>query len=110
MPATRFVALPVDEGDAFLFEVPTGRYMIDAGRMYRKDKRPLPSLLERERVTGLTAAICTHTDRDHVDGIIDLILELNDILWSFSVTAWTQRTTPRGVVLCVGAGVLCAVG
>ncbi len=74
---TTFRALPVPEGDAFLLRCASGNYLVDGGRR-RRGKERLPSLLRAHGVSSLDAAIVTHPDRDHVEGIEDL---LRDEFW-----------------------------
>jgi len=69
---TTFRALPVPEGDAFLLQCASGNYLVDGGRR-RRGTQTLPSMLLEHGVSSLDAAIVTHTDRDHVDGIEDLL-------------------------------------
>lgn len=65
-----FRALPVSGGDAFLITAPAGIYLVDGG----VDRNgTLPYMLRQRNITTVTAAICTHTDADHRNGIADLM-------------------------------------
>lgn len=70
MMCREFIALPVKEGDAFLLRVPTGTYLVDGGKA---KNGKIIKLLKEQGVHGLTAAILTHTDADHLNGIHDLM-------------------------------------
>ncbi len=68
--AISFKALGVSEGDCFLLQDGNKAYLVDGG----KDRNGwLPGELKRIGVSDLTAAACTHTDADHMNGIIDLM-------------------------------------
>ncbi|HYI13498.1 MAG TPA: hypothetical protein VEK57_30925 [Thermoanaerobaculia bacterium] len=70
---TIFRALPVAQGDAFLLTTSEARaYLVDGGRR-RAGVPSMPMQLAASGVRYLDAAIVTHTDRDHVEGIEDLI-------------------------------------
>ena len=69
---TTFRALPVRQGDAFLLTTGRSAYLVDGGR--RGTRGPsLPNQLADAGVSRLRAAVVTHTDRDHVEGIEDLL-------------------------------------
>lgn len=73
---TTFRALPVAQGDAFLLTTSDTRaYLVDGGRR-RAGVPSMPSQLRASGVPVLDAAIVTHTDRDHVEGIEDLLSEM----------------------------------
>lgn len=72
---TTFRALPVAQGDAFLLTTSHAQaYLVDGGRR-RAGVPSIPSQLRASGITDLNAAIVTHTDRDHVEGIEDLLLD-----------------------------------
>jgi len=72
---TIFRALPVAQGDAFLLTTSEARaYLVDGGRR-RAGVPSMPMQLAASGVPYLDAAIVTHTDRDHVEGIEDLLHE-----------------------------------
>lgn len=66
----QFRALPVERGDAFLLATERGAYLVDGGGGSEKQ---LAGMLRSRGVKKLRAAIVTHFDPDHVDGILSLI-------------------------------------
>lgn len=67
--AARFVALPVAQGDAFLFEREGRRVLIDGG----KSSRIILNLLAAEKVEHIDVVVCTHNDKDHAEGVAALL-------------------------------------
>ena len=66
--STRFTALTVREGDAFLLENDGWKCLFDSG----KDKSII-DLLQFKGVETLDLAICSHNDADHANGFIALL-------------------------------------
>jgi len=67
--AARFVALPVAQGDAFLFEREGRRVLVDGG----KSSRIILNLLATEKVEHIDVLVCTHNDKDHAEGVAALL-------------------------------------
>lgn len=65
--STRFTALTVREGDAFLLEENNWRCLFDSGRY-----KTIVDLLKYKGIKKLDLAICSHNDADHADGFIAL--------------------------------------
>jgi len=70
----RFRALPVNDGDSFLFDYKNKFILVDGG----KNKKHIIHLLKKEKIpkNHLDVLICTHYDADHINGILG-ILESN---------------------------------
>ncbi|HEY3053831.1 MAG TPA: MBL fold metallo-hydrolase [Thermoanaerobaculia bacterium] len=62
---TRFVAVEVNQGDAFVIERNGFSALIDGGR----SKRIVDLLRGVVRKPHLDAVVCTHNDSDHANGI-----------------------------------------
>lgn len=72
--SSRFVALPVGQGDAFYLQRDEVKILVDGGR----GKRSLANLLMTHvrplrRPLRLDIVVCTHNDADHANGIIGLL-------------------------------------
>jgi hypothetical protein len=67
--ATRFSALPVSSGDAFLLQDRTNAYLFDGGR--QRDQ--VAQLLLSSKIKRLNAVICSHNDADHANGVIGVL-------------------------------------
>lgn len=65
--STRFTALTVREGDAFLLEDNGWKCLFDSG----KDGL-IVDLLQKKGINILDLAICSHNDADHANGFIEL--------------------------------------
>jgi hypothetical protein len=66
----RFVALPVNQGDAFFLKSPDGSVLVDGGRSVEA----FPELFTR--MTGqneVDVVICTHNDADHANGVLGFL-------------------------------------
>jgi hypothetical protein len=65
-----FVALPVNEGDAFFYHRHPYNILVDGG----KSATALPRLIDEHiKVNHLDIVVCTHNDIDHSKGIIGLL-------------------------------------
>ena len=70
MSSSRFLALPVGQGDAFYLETDAGSVLVDGGRSTRQ----LPDLFRRYgRRTYVDILVVTHNDADHVNGILGFL-------------------------------------
>ena len=66
--STRFTALTVREGDAFLLEVDGWNCLFDSGV-----NKSIVDLLTYKGIEKLDLAICSHNDVDHAGGFIELL-------------------------------------
>lgn len=67
---SRFIALPVGQGDAFYLERDDIHILVDGGR----SKRAFPRILKyHANPPHLDVVVCTHNDADHANGIIGLL-------------------------------------
>ena len=66
---TKFTALEIGSGDAFLLEDCHWNCLFDAGG----SKNRIVSLLNRKGIEKLNLAICSHNDVDHANGFIGLL-------------------------------------
>ena len=70
---SRFIALPVGQGDAFYLQRGDLHILVDGGR----STRALPGFLKTHvDPPRLDVVICTHNDADHANGLIGLLKEL----------------------------------
>lgn len=73
--STRFTALEIGSGDAFLLEDEGKTILFDSGG----NKSHIKRLLKEEGVTRINLAICSHNDGDHANGFIGLLKSDIDI-------------------------------
>ena len=71
---SRFVALPVKKGDSFLLDQEERTLLVDGG-----EEPSFVNLLSNywkktEKIVDVV--VCTHNDKDHSDGIIQLLSSL----------------------------------
>lgn len=67
MQMNRFIAVKVGKGDAFYLENMGLSFLVDGGA----SKRKLPSLLSSATTSNeVDILVCTHSDEDHVNGLI----------------------------------------
>ena len=66
--STRFTALTIREGDAFLLEDNGRKCLFDSGV-----DDLIVRILNRKRIDNLDLAICSHNDADHANGFIELL-------------------------------------
>lgn len=68
---TKFTALEVGSGDAFLLEESESNWkcLYDAGG----SKSTIVSLMKKKKITKINLAICSHNDIDHANGFIGLL-------------------------------------
>lgn len=72
--STRFTALTIREGDAFLLEDNGRNYLFDSGK-----NGSIVDLLKHKGIKKLDLAICSHNDADHAYGFIELLKENTEI-------------------------------
>ncbi len=69
---SRFVALPVGQGDAFYLQRNDFHILVDGGG----NQHALPGLLKTyAEIDHLDIVVCTHNDADHANGLIGLLEE-----------------------------------
>ena len=67
---TRFIAIPVGQGDAFYLETPSGSVLVDGGR---GSAGFAELFMQTTRAKGVDIVVCTHNDADHANGIIGFL-------------------------------------
>ncbi len=69
--STKFTALEIGSGDAFLLEESENEWkcLFDAGG----SKGTIVSLLRKKKIASINLAICSHNDIDHANGFIGLL-------------------------------------
>jgi Metallo-beta-lactamase superfamily len=67
---TRFVGVPVGQGDAFFLETPHGSVLVDGGRSVQGFAELFQWSTGR---TAVDSVICTHNDADHANGILGFL-------------------------------------
>ena len=86
---SKFTALPVGQGDAFLLERGERAILVDGGRARHAFTSTIAAHSKTQR---LSIVVCTHADADHAEGLIGL-LEGNTIqveeVWLPG--RWTER-------------------
>jgi hypothetical protein len=67
---SRFIAVPVAQGDAFYLEHDDWSVLVDGGR----NQSGFPAVFQRAtKADGVSVAVCTHNDADHVNGILGFL-------------------------------------
>lgn len=91
----KFIALPVNQGDAFYAEMNKDcKVLVDGGR----NKGALPDLFRQyTKSGGVNVLVCTHNDADHANGVIGF---LESSLWADELwlpATWLDaiRSLPR---------------
>ena len=97
---TKFTALTVREGDAFLLEDDGWKCLFDSGR-----DESIVDLLKIKGIDKLDLAICSHNDADHANGFIALFnsgFQINEIwlpgLWA-SVLQFIKDNCKNGDII-----------
>jgi len=67
---SRFIAIPVSQGDAFYLEIPQGSVLVDGGRCIWGFHQ-LFSLHTGEK--GVDILVATHNDADHANGVLGFL-------------------------------------
>jgi len=87
----KFVALPVNRGDAFYLRKCNYNFLIDGGG----NKSSFSKLfLKYIKTRKLDVVVCTHNDEDHANGIIDIIENKSvsiDEIWLPATWSWRFR-------------------
>lgn len=86
---SKFIALPVGQGDAFYLERSDNRTLVDGG----KSKSAISGLVSNVAGTShLDVVVCTHNDDDHANGIIGLLENWNGTIHEVWVPgSWSYR-------------------
>ena len=67
---SRFIAIPVGQGDAFCLERDAFSVLIDGGR----SRSAFPAMFQRAtKKDGVDVIVCTHNDADHANGILGFL-------------------------------------
>jgi hypothetical protein len=67
---SRFIAIPVAQGDAFYLERQGFSVLVDGGR----SRSALPSMFQlATKSDGVNVVLCTHNDADHANGILGFL-------------------------------------
>lgn len=98
--STRFTALTVREGDAFLLEDNGWNCLFDSGV-----NESIVDLLKYKGIEKLDLAICSHNDDDHAGGFIELLdspIKIDEIwlpgLWASVLLFVKEKCMDRGEV------------
>jgi hypothetical protein len=85
----RFIALPVNQGDAFYLEKGVIKILVDGGN----NKTQIVSLLESYcAIHELDVLICTHNDSDHANGVLGLLQNWGRVIKEVWLPgSWTYR-------------------
>lgn len=85
-----FIALPVKKGDSFLLKNEGKNYVIDGGI----SETAIVNMVKKEiNNQSIQILVCTHYDKDHINGVIGLInsdIDINEI-WLPSIFARAFR-------------------
>ncbi|MGZ4918281.1 MAG: ComEC/Rec2 family competence protein [Halobacteriota archaeon] len=72
-PTLSVTAIDVGHGDALLITYPNGQHLlVDGGEGYAARAHVIPYLIQH-KVTRLDAIVSTHEDRDHLDGLVEVL-------------------------------------
>jgi hypothetical protein len=67
---SRFIALPVGQGDGFFYENDDGSVLIDGGKSIRAITSQLQAATS---CSALDVLVCTHNDADHANGVLGVL-------------------------------------
>jgi hypothetical protein len=86
---SKFIALPVGQGDAFYLEREDFRVLVDGG----KSKTAISPWMQYIcKIDQLDVLICTHNDADHANGVIGLLENWDGIVTEVWLPgSWTYR-------------------
>lgn len=91
----KFIALPVNQGDAFYAEINEDcKVLVDGG----KNKQALPDLFRQyTKSDGVNVLVCTHNDADHANGVVGFLESglRADELWLPATWLDAVRSLPR---------------
>ncbi|MBQ6080128.1 MAG: MBL fold metallo-hydrolase [Muribaculaceae bacterium] len=82
--STRFTALEIGSGDAFLLEDEGKTILFDSGG----SKNRIKDLLKDKGITRIDIAICSHNDGDHANGFIGLLKSYQFIIDEIWLPYW----------------------
>lgn len=84
----RFIAIKVGRGDAFYLENKNTRFLVDGGASRKK----LPPLLYSASTSNdVDILVCTHSDEDHVNGLIGYFESNRSCEEVWLPGSWTSR-------------------
>lgn len=67
---SRFIALPVGQGDGFFYQNDDGSVLIDGGKSVRAITSQLQTATS---CSALDVLVCTHNDADHANGVLGVL-------------------------------------
>jgi len=75
----RIVCLDVGHGQAIVMQTPAGSLLFDAGSLYNRNigERVVTPFLRSCGITQIDAAVISHDDIDHINGIIETVKNCN---------------------------------
>ncbi|MDP2644053.1 MAG: hypothetical protein Q8P24_03880 [Desulfobacterales bacterium] len=86
---SKFIALPVGQGDAFYLERDDIRVLVDGGKSKRAISRWMATICQTDYLDVL---VCTHNDADHANGVIGILDEWEGrIAEVWLPGSWTYR-------------------
>jgi len=85
---SRFVAIPVGQGDGFFYEDDDTSILVDGGRSVRAIATQFQTALSRTKVD---IVICTHNDADHANGVLGLLASGIQCQEVWLPGRWTER-------------------
>ncbi|APZ92130.1 MBL fold metallo-hydrolase [Fuerstiella marisgermanici] len=85
---SRFVAIPVGQGDGFFYQDQNTSLLVDGGRSVRAIATQFQTALSR---TKLDILICTHNDADHANGVLGLLESGIQCREVWLPGRWTER-------------------
>ncbi|MEX1028009.1 MAG: hypothetical protein WD049_08390 [Candidatus Paceibacterota bacterium] len=85
---SRFIALPVGQGDGFFYQNDAGSVLIDGG----KSMRAIASQLHgATSCSELDVLVCTHNDADHANGVLGILESEIQCREVWLPGRWTER-------------------
>jgi len=66
----KFIALDVNIGDSFILKEDCNKFVVDGGK---NRNTIVPKLVKNNNIANIDVAICSHYDKDHLNGIIGII-------------------------------------
>jgi hypothetical protein len=85
---SRFIALPVGQGDGFFYQTNSSSVLIDGGRSIRAITAQLQAATS---CSSLDVLVCTHNDADHANGVLGVLESGIQCREVWLPARWTER-------------------
>jgi hypothetical protein len=85
---SRFIALPVGQGDGFFYQNHAGSVLVDGGKSIRAITAQLQAATS---CSSLDVLVCTHNDADHANGVLGVLESGIQCREVWLPGRWTER-------------------